>query len=551
MRAWLSRLPSALLGELSAPERRWRYVLLAAIVAFFAVLKGGFGPGLGRPCTDGNYYFQIARNVAEGHGFSTNVSLYNQGLRSFPHPINQSPLWPLTLGLFGALFGLPAVAEVVPEILFCGVLVLLYVLTLRVARRTNDGVPATGFGGGPLDVGHLVVLLFATNVVFFKVTSTPYTEGLAFFCSLAALIAVDAAAEKRCLYRAALAGALAGMAFLTRTQMIGVALALSCVLALHGLRERRFFALAGAAAAGMALCVLPWFAWIASWADVVGWQTFSGMGSVRETGGLKLFRQTVAVASMADRVGNVRDGLAIAFSPTSKDGYLASFGAVTYAVPLALLAAAGSLTELKRVGRRLWSAEGCLLLIAVLATLLMLAPLHLEKRQFFRTWLFGWRHGLPFILPIALALPYLFLRGERLGRALAGALVAITLFHSVGALRGLLDKQYAAGPAGPEAALVAFLDAQKPRPRVITTNAQVLSAFSRSYFHWMDCKVSAKHTRLLLQNGAADHVLLYPKEASCPYFAPLREELELVKSWKRGFKVELWRPKVARLGAQR
>jgi hypothetical protein len=524
--------------------------LLVAIVAFFAVLKAGFDPGLGRPCTDGDYYFQIARNVAEGHGFSTNVSLYNQGLRYFPHEINHSPAWPLTMGLLGKLFDLEAVAHIVPEIAYCIVLVLLYFLTLRIARRTSDGAPLPkGLSGKPLDVGHVVVAVFATNIVFFKATSTPYTEGMAFLFVFAALIAADASADKRCVRRAALAGALAALAFLTRTQMIGVALALPFVFALHGLRERRFFALAGAATAAMAVVVLPWFAWIASWADITGWQTFSGMGSVQEIPELRFFRQTVPVSSSTGKLRTVAESLEAAFKPESKFGYGASFGVVVYAVPIAMLAAVGSWTEIKRIGRRLWSAEGCLLSIVVLTTFTMLAPLHLEKRQFFLSWLFGWRHGLPFILLIALALPYLFLRGERLGRGLAALLVAITLFHSVDSMGVLLNRRYAAGPIGPEAELVTFMDAQQPRPKVITTNAQVLAAFSRSYFHWMDCKVPAKHTRLLLESGAAEYVLLYPKEDRCAFFASLRNEMELVNTFKRGSKIELWRPKVARLGA--
>lgn len=545
MRDWLTRFGSSLLS----PERRWRYALLTAIVAFFAVLKQGFDPGLGRPCTDGDYYFQIARNVAEGHGFSTNVSLYNQGLRSFPHPINHSPLWPLTMGLLGKLFDLETVAHVVPEIIFCIVLVLLYVLTARIARRTSDGAPPPpGLGGKPLDVGHLVVCVFATNVVFFKATSTPYTEGMAFLFLFASLIAADAAADKSSMRQAALAGALAALAFLTRTQMIGVVLALPFVFALHGIRERRFFALAGVAAAAMALVVLPWFAWIASWADIKGWQAFSGMGTIQEIPELRFFRVAVPTSSIADKLRTAGEGLEAAFKPDSKLGYTASFGLVVYAVPLAVLMAASSWTEVKRIGRRLWSADGCLLSIAMLAALVMLAPLHFQKNQFFFTWLFGWRHGLPFILLIALALPYLFLRGERLGRGIAIVLVAITLFHSVESMRVLLNRRYEAGPTGPEAELAAWMDAQKPRPKVITTNAQVLSAFSRSYFHWMDCKVSAKHTRILLETGAADYVLLYPKEARCPSFESLQDQMELVKTFKRGYKVELWRPKVARFG---
>lgn len=546
MRDWLTRFGSALLS----PERRWRYALLAGIVAFFAALKLDFDPGLGRPCTDGDYYFQIARNVAEGNGFTTNVSLYNQGLLYFPHEINHSPVWPLTMGLLGKLFALETVAHVVPEIAYCIALVLLYFLTQRLARRTSDGSPPPlGLGGKPLDVGHLVVAVFATNIVFFKTTSTPYTEGMAFLFVFASLIAADAAAEKRCVRRAALAGALAALAFLTRTQMIGVALALPFVFALHGIRERRFFALAGVAVGAMAVVVLPWFAWIASWANITGWQTFAGMGSVQDLPALRFFRQTVPVSSTGGKLRTLFESLEAAFKPESKVGYTASFGVVVYAVPLAVLAAAGSWTEVKRIGRRLWSAEGCLLSIAALATLVMLGPLHLEKRQFFLNWLFGWRHGLPFILLIALALAYLFSRGERLGRGIAAVLVAITLFHSIESMGVLLNRRYVAGPTGPEAALARWMDAQKPRPKVITTNAQVLSAFSRSYFHWIECKVPAKHTRLLLESGAADYVLLYPKEARCPYFASLQDEMELVKAFKSGYKVELWRPKVARLGA--
>jgi hypothetical protein len=372
---------------------------------------------------------------------------------------------------------------------------------------------------------------------------------MAFLFLFASLIAADSAAEQRCARRAALAGALAALAFLTRTQMIGIALALPFVFALHGIRERRFFALAGFATAGVGLVLAPWIIWVASWAEITGWHAFSGMGSVRGVPGLRFFRQTVPVSSTDERLRMVVEGLKAAFGPTSKVGYTTSFGAVVYAVPLAVLAAAGSWTEIKRVVRRLWSAEGCLLSIAVLATIVALGPLHLDKRQFFFSWLFGWRHGLPFIVLIALAVPYLFLRGESLGRALGALLVALTLYQAVESMGVLLNRRYQAGPTGPEAELARWMDAQNPRPKVITTNAQVLSAFSRSYFQWMDCKVSAKHTRLLLEAGAADYVLLYPKEANCAFFAPLKDELERVKVFNRGYKVELWRPKVARLGA--
>jgi sucrose-phosphate synthase len=58
------------------------------------------------------------------------------------------------------------------------------------------------------------------------------------------------------------------------------------------------------------------------------------------------------------------------------------------------------------------------------------------------------------------------------------------------------------GLSGPEVPLVKWLDSQDPKPTVITTHSQILSAFSRSYFHWIDCKVSAAHTIALLEKHA-------------------------------------------------
>ena len=51
------------------PARRAEKALLLALFLIpLIVLKLWFDPGLGVVTDDGNYYYQIARNVAEGKG---------------------------------------------------------------------------------------------------------------------------------------------------------------------------------------------------------------------------------------------------------------------------------------------------------------------------------------------------------------------------------------------------------------------------------------------------------------------------------------------------
>ena len=63
------------------------------IVTTCAVAKVCYNPTLDRRSLDGNYYYQIARHIAEGNGFRTSVSLYHQGLRTLPAPATIYPAW--------------------------------------------------------------------------------------------------------------------------------------------------------------------------------------------------------------------------------------------------------------------------------------------------------------------------------------------------------------------------------------------------------------------------------------------------------------------------
>ena len=135
------------------------------MLAGFGVAKARYNPDpVGHYRYDGSVYYEVARNVAEGRGLQTRLSLYHQGRRELPGPSTLYPLWPLTLGGAGAILGLERAATALPEALFFLDLILLYALARRLA---GNGSEIIAIGGRPLvDVGHLAVLAFRSNRIF-------------------------------------------------------------------------------------------------------------------------------------------------------------------------------------------------------------------------------------------------------------------------------------------------------------------------------------------------------------------------------------------------
>jgi len=538
------RLARGIGAWLISPELRWRLLVLLAILAGLMYLKGQFDPGLGRPGLDGSFYYQIARNVAEGNGLTTNVSLYNQGLTSFPHPTNYAPAWPITLGLVGKIFDLETAAHILPELFYLASLLLLYSLVNTLVRRAGDRAGRRWhLGGRFVDIGHVAVLLLGTNRVFFEFTSMPYTEGMAFTMMLAALVSADAAARRRSLWLAGLAGAFACIAFMSRTQMIGIAVTLPAVLGILGFKDRRFFLMALVAGAAEMVFYLPWAFWVASWHPSLSLSAITGMGTIRETSGLN-FAQSIKTEGIDKTWNVVKQGLEVAFSTDRRNSYFFSFGWGIFIVPLALLQFVIHWSDIKGVFGRLFKERNVLPVMMVLAAVLMLVPIHMEKRKFFKAWLFGWRHGLPFMLLISVSLGFLLIRRERITKVITALLIAGALMCGYDNIEILFNKRYSPGLDGPEVPLVEWLDSQDPRPKVITAHAQILATESRSYFHWNDCKTNWKHVEALFEKAGADYLLVYPRHKRCGYFKQLnkRKKIERIKTFKRGWKIEVWGP---------
>lgn len=512
-----------------SPPRTERLLLLAALLLVLGGFKLAFNPGIGRNSLDGDYYFQIARHVSEGDGLQTSLSLYHQGLQSFPHPTNAAPMWPLVLGYSGRLLGLYPAAVTLPELFYLVVLALLYRLAHRLAIAFGRD-PALLAPGGVLTVGHAAVVVLGFNPVFFEFTSLPYTEGLAFVLLLSALLLGERAVSSGGWGAAVLAGIAAGAAFLTRSQLVGVLVGVPAAALLAGFARRRNFAVALVIGGAAALTIVPWVVFLAGWADPFHWKVM--LGAYQATPEVEPFNSRVEVASTGEYLLNRWRGLVLAFRVGEPNSYFASFAWAIFLLPLAILQSLFDRERWAGLLRRACEPSRFLAVATPLTGALMLAPVHNAHFWYFKEWLFGFRHGLPLVLVLAAALAYLAAHGRPAVRWLALALVAGSLFDGARDLGVLQHRRFASGLLPPEPELVEWLAAHERSPAVITTNAQTLAAFSRAGYHWMVCREPATQTLALLEHAGADYVLQYPGEERCPFLRGLDDRLRTVETFE-------------------
>lgn len=508
-------------------------MLALLLFAGCALLKLEFNPGLGRDFLDGNYYVQIAQHVERGDGLETHVSLYHQGLKSFPHAANVAPIWPLMLGYLGRWVDLWQLGEWLPEALYLVDLLLLFLITDRLLRRAAEPRAAAG-SSIRATPAHLVLLAFALNPVFFEFTSAPYTEALAFMGLFATLLLLDAYDRGPSPGLAAGLGLMSALTALTRGQMVGLGAAMMVAVAL-ALRVRRSawrdLALLGGA---WVLTLLPWALWTATWARPwKPWYLFAS-ASYRETPEVLPFQMQVPTTGLGQRVLELLDGFRTSFSLFDPDSYAASFGPAILVLPLALglvLARPGRLREaLQRLG-----SPGTLLPAGtLLAAGAVLAPVHAEHARFFREWLFGFRHGLPFVLVLAWSLALLLGSGSRLARIVGLLLMGSTVVTGALATGRLLERNYLVGLASQEHEALAWIARQGPDVSFVTTRAQTLGPYSERGIHWMECRESPDQTLALLRFAGADYVLVYPEDLRCRFLRVPAGALEVAARFGTG-----------------
>ena len=520
-------------------QRGPRFALLLAILGVFFAYKLEFNPiPIGHARPDSTFYYQLARNVAEGKGLRTSVSLYHQGLRDLPARTTIYPLWPLVAGTIGRVIGIERAATLLPEALYLLALVLLYLVAARLAR--DGGVRAlVAVRGVPVvDLGHVAVMILALNRPFFLATSTCMTEGLAFSLLFASLLALSGA---RCcpVLCGALSGALGCLAFLARAQLILLPAALVATLAIVGLSDARFRRAALSAAGGAAAVFLPWVLYVASLPGEFDPRSFFIFTAYQETPALGTTSDLIVFDSLRDRLTYMLSGVRIAFDATSPNSYFRSFGASIYVVPVALLVAIPALVRRAR-GRAGFGADALLALGVFLVAGACLLPVHALNTSYPKSWFFQARHGIPLILALVLGLHTLLRHGTFL-RLLAFVFALSVLVNWNPGKRGdwrMATTRLTAGSKDPriwpvESDLVTWLDEHDEPPVSATIKCRELAGWSHANFHWLRADLAPDTPKRMFELLDLDYLIVYHNEVRFEVYRHLARNFERLRRFRR------------------
>jgi hypothetical protein len=163
--------------------------------------------------------------------------------------------------------------------------------------------------------------------------------------------------------------------------------------------------------------------------------------------------------------------------------------------------------------QRRW-VGGALAAATAMTGVLLCAVLLEAHNRFFLEWLFGYRHGLPFILLLVIAIVQM---NGRYARIVAMLLIVISIVLNVPRVVAFATERPQEWPGGGEKQLASWLQQNDPNAIVLTTNAQALSVVSLANFRWATCEQSPADIARVLQLVRTDYVLVYEQEQRCPF----------------------------------
>lgn len=467
---------------------RWIVAACGVVLIALACAKTA-GPG--PYALDGSYYYQIARNLAEGEGFVTTVSLYHHGL-VLPQPATTVvPVWTALLGLAGRVVGIQTAVQFLPRVFYVASIALLFLLARAISRSSA--------------IALTVAALFALNPTFYAVTTHPYREGAAFAFAFAALWLFDRFARTESIGALIAAGVVSGIATLTRMPMIAVPAGIAAVLAVDAVKSRRARPLS-AFVMSAATAIAPWLIYVRTHP-----LERVPIGSTPE-GGRPMTLSTAL------------EGLLVAFDPRSPHSFVHIFSMVALLVPIAAGVALWSMrkgVEVRRESMTAW-ATGAAGAIAVA----MLLPL----AGGYRPWYFGWRHGLMLIFALTVSVPFLFRHAVPVVRGLAMAAAGISLLFGAWHVGRFIRLELPGFSPG-EKELVAWVNASPKRPMILTANGQWMGMATKALVHDTDCRARPDITRKFLSSLPIDYVIVRENERPCPFVRGLGRQLTVARTF--------------------
>ncbi|MCC6558262.1 MAG: hypothetical protein IT372_35410 [Polyangiaceae bacterium] len=556
MSAPLTRL-RRILGVIAA-DRRLPLAWLAAIFLWLGYYKITMTRLMFDPLPDGGYYMNIATHVRDGQGLTTNICLLHGGCPSMPCPTGIYPLWPLLYGHVARIFPVEPTGKWLATVLYYTSLTFAYLWATALSPRPLFGRILPG-----VNAGHVLVLMLGLNNEFFRYTSAPYTEGISYAVTLAALWRFHRLFPEPSWKSGLEMGVWLGLASLARYQLLLMTLAAVPVLlgAAAFIRERRKqYALMTVTclAAYTAIMTVQYLrlrsftpgltvSLMYRWDQMRYSDAVSKIPILRETHGLWDY--------LRDRAA----GFPIAFG-AGKTSYGPQFYTFQYAliaaVPLLLVMAARRRRWADVLAGWAWirrpeAVSWVYVVVFALGGFLSVHTMHMHTIAS-GEWIFPARQALVSAFLFFLALVLLFSRGGIPGRAAGALIVCSSVYLGVLALRAHVEPlRGRRPPVTPE--IAKYLNAEKQaRGELIVAyrQPQLIARFTPGVnYHWYHRGTSLADVEAMVTKLGADLVTVPARDR--PAFARdprFKQHFELVKSASG---VEVYAPGEALLANRR
>lgn len=489
--------------------RHGENLLLGVLLLILAIHKIRLGLSIGTFYQDGCYYMDVARQVRDGLGLSSYLSLYHQGFSVFPGPTPIYPMWPLLLGLVGRAVDLRLASIWLPTLGYFAVLVGGYAVARRYAPR-------------PVlfpwvNAGHLWVLVAGCHRAFFAVTSQPYTEALA-YCLVVLSCWLAHGTLARGSWRSAFVLGLVGAGvYLSRSQLLLVPAAQAVTLLCGALcvERKRYTECLLAFCGALTLGVLPQLLHVMGFAEGSAlWATLR-FDQFRATDVLSRLLVLSDSPSIPEWIWVRLRGLWLAFQPHAERTYAQAFGVNHYVLP-AWLVLWGATARTRSIPRL--RAESLPTLFIVVLGVTSFGSLHVFAKDMFSPWNFHTRHGVVLAFAVVAAWAHLGRLGWAglwLGRMafVLSVVFGLTLVNE--ARRG---NSHSPDPfVQRHAKLISYLN-QLPKPVVVAIpEPQRLSCHVPEVgMHWLYRGTTLSDLRALFSALPADY-LIHEKDASLQY----------------------------------
>ena len=372
---------------------------------------------------DGSYYYDIARNIRDGYGFRTNLSLYHQGMPYFPHPTPVYPLWPRILGYWGGYFNLYQLSIWFPTILYFATLFMVYQLVKKI-------VPEIVYQNDHLVVRlqHVAVLMVGLHFPYFESTSRPYTEGISFFLFFLFLYRFQNISKKYGFISLLEAGAWCALLFMCRSQFFILLLSIiTFYLILFFLQKRiKPLFLIMSFCIGFLSTYLPQTLYLIQETGRVDIASILLFDQYQATEALSKVVVRKEYANFFECMAYKFYGFLIAFFPWGKYSYSGVFYGLQYSIVLACICILskykhkGALSSMaSQLRRYCLDPKNHFKAVFILFSIFSFISIQMLHKNIWSTWNFASRHGfvVSFLIFVSFAYIFKFARSKEIKKA--------------------------------------------------------------------------------------------------------------------------------------